>query len=87
MDQLIKAMGYADKKIQAFKELKAPMPGLILEIQVSEGQDIEEGDTLLILEAMKMENVIKAPGSGKVKRILLEKGAKVDKNEVIIEMA
>ena len=62
------------------------MPGLIIDILVKEGQAIQKGDQLLILEAMKMENVIKAEGEGIVKSILTEKSKAVDKGQVIIEM-
>ncbi len=86
LDQLIQKMGYADKKENQFKELKAPMPGLILDIMVSEGQEVKTGDPLLILEAMKMENIIKASGDGKVKDVRASIGATVEKNEIILEM-
>ena len=67
-------------------EIHAPMPGLVLEINVSEGQEVEKGDPLLILEAMKMENVIKAPGNGIIKKIHVEKGNPVEKNELLVEL-
>ena len=86
LDRLIRDMGYAEKKSQRFSELVSPMPGLILEIMVKEGESVSEGDPMLILEAMKMENVLKAPGDGVIKKICLKKGDPVDKNQVIIEM-
>jgi biotin carboxyl carrier protein len=63
------------------------MPGLILEVIATVGQTIQKGDSLLILEAMKMENVIKAAGSGTVKSINVQKGATVEKNQILIELA
>lgn len=66
--------------------IKAPMPGLVLKIMISENQDINEGDSVLILEAMKMENVIKSPGTGKVKIIKVKERDAVEKNEVLVEL-
>lgn len=85
-DQLIQQLGLnvvADKKI---RDVKAPMPGLVLEIAVAAGQAVEKGDKLLILEAMKMENIIKSEGIGTIKAIRIEKGAAVDKGQLLIEM-
>ena len=59
---------------------------MVLEISVSPGDQVQEGDTLLILEAMKMENVIKAPGEGTVKSILVKPKDAIEKNAVLIEM-
>ena len=66
-------------------ELKAPMPGLITEIKVHEGQKIKEGDALLILKAMKMENILKSAHDGIVRKILVEENQKVEKNAVMIQ--
>ncbi|MFT4761783.1 MAG: biotin carboxyl carrier protein [Paraglaciecola sp.] len=85
-DQLVKKMGLSTGGAQKLKNIKAPMPGLILDILVEPGQAIEKGDQLLILEAMKMENVLKAEGEGVVKSIEVVKGAAVDKGQVMIEM-
>ena len=62
------------------------MPGLVLDVLVTPGQKVEKGDALLILEAMKMENVIKASGEGVVKSIQVTKGAAVDKGQLLVEM-
>ncbi len=86
VDQLVEQMGLNKPKEVILKDIKAPMPGLILDILVKPGQELVKGDAILILEAMKMENVIKAEGNGVVKEVLLEKGAAVEKNQVIIEM-
>ncbi len=80
IDLLLKEMA----ALQA-EDLKAPMPGLVLDIKVSVGQEVKKGDALLILEAMKMENVLKAPADAKVKNICIEKGQGVEKNQVLIE--
>lgn len=84
LDQLIDEMGLNISNNEVSKEIKAPMPGLILDISVKEGQTIQAGDTLLILEAMKMENVIKAESDAIVEKVHLEKGQTVEKNQVII---
>ena len=84
MDQLLEKMGIADAANAAITDLKAPMPGLILDIMVKEGQEIKKGDQLMILEAMKMENVLKAPGDGVVRSIEVSKGGSVEKNQVLV---
>ena len=66
--------------------VKAPMPGLVLDILVEAGQSVNKGDNLLILEAMKMENIIKASGNGVVKNININKKDAVEKNQLLIEM-
>lgn len=68
----------------AEKELKAPMPGLVVDVLVEVGQTLKEGDPLLILEAMKMENVLKASGESVVKSIEVNKGKAVEKNQILI---
>lgn len=85
-DQLVKKLGFATINNQKLKNIKAPMPGLIIDILVKPGQAVQKGDQLLILEAMKMENVIKAEGEGVVKEVFFTKGVAVDKGQVIIEM-
>ena len=72
----------ASKQVNA---IKAPMPGLILSIHVEVGQEVQENDSLLILEAMKMENNFNSPRAGKIKSILVEKGQAVDKGQLLIE--
>ena len=62
----------------------APMPGNILKVNVTEGQTVKEGDLLVILEAMKMENEIFAPCSGTVKQVLVQKGATVDTGAAMV---
>lgn len=85
-DELVKKLGLTVVAGQKMKNVKAPMPGLVLEVSVKVGQEIAKGDGLLILEAMKMENVIKAAGEGIVKSINIEKGNTVDKGELLLEM-
>jgi len=85
-DLLVKKMGLSAMSAQKIKNIKAPMPGLILDILIEPGQAVSKGDQLLILEAMKMENVLKAEGDGVVKSIEVEKSAAVDKGQILIEM-
>ncbi len=85
-DQLVKRLGLSVVTHQVVKDINAPMPGLVLEVSVEAGQEVEEGTPLLILEAMKMENVIKAPGTGVVKKVNVSKGEAVEKNHLLIEM-
>ncbi|MFT4805419.1 MAG: biotin carboxyl carrier protein, partial [Psychroserpens sp.] len=80
LDSLIKEMGFELGSSKIVNDIKAPMPGLILEISVTVGQEVEENDTLLILEAMKMENVLTSPRAGVIKSISVAKGDAVDKN-------
>ncbi len=85
-DQLVKKMGLSIGGTQVIKNVKAPMPGLILDILAKPGQTVEKGDQLLILEAMKMENVLKAEGEGVIKSIEVQKGNAVEKGQILIEM-
>jgi biotin carboxyl carrier protein len=61
------------------------MPGLIVDVGVEVGQDVKKGDKLLVLNAMKMENIIKAPADGKVRQVLVNNGQNVEKNQVLIQ--
>ncbi|KIO75907.1 carboxylesterase [Pedobacter lusitanus] len=84
-DSLLKAMGMGAGSGKGAAEVKAPMPGLVLSINVTEGQEVQKGDNLLVLEAMKMENMLKSSTDGTVKKIHIVKGDKVEKNQVLIE--
>lgn len=66
--------------------IKAPMPGTILSFNVSVGDTVSEGQVLAILEAMKMENELVSPASGKVKSIHVEKGSSVVENQIILQI-
>ncbi len=85
LDDLIASLGMDKPKIKKLKELTAPMPGRIVSLAVEVGQAIEEGDEILSLEAMKMENILKAEGVGIVKSILVKSDQVVDKGMVMIE--
>ncbi|WP_373059311.1 acetyl-CoA carboxylase biotin carboxyl carrier protein subunit [Zunongwangia sp. H14] len=86
LDLLIEAMGLSLGSAQLLNDIKAPMPGLILDVNVKEGDEVKEGDYLLVLEAMKMENTLSAPGDGIIKSIHVEKGQTVEKNQLLIEL-
>lgn len=85
LDELISALGMDVPKVRQLKELQAPMPGRIVNIAVVVGQELNVGDEILSLEAMKMENVLKAEGTGIVKTIIAEPNQIVDKGSVLIE--
>ena len=84
LDLLISEMGFTSGKSKQVNEIKAPMPGLILDIPIKVGQKVVENDVLLILEAMKMENSISSPRKGVIKSINIQKGDAVDKGALLI---
>jgi biotin carboxyl carrier protein len=67
------------------KKLSAPMPGLIVSVDCEEGQEVEHNQPIVVMEAMKMENVIKAPAAGKIKSIAVTPGTSVEKGQLILE--
>jgi len=85
-DQLIEVMGLQEEEDQGDKQIIAPMPGLVLEIHVKEGDTVEKGTPLVTLEAMKMENVLKSPNDGTVRKIYADTGKSVEKNYLLLEM-
>lgn len=85
-DLLLEQMGLNISGASKENEIKAPMPGLILDLIVKEGEAVSKGDGVLILEAMKMENILKAPGDCIIKKIRVKKNEKVDKNQVLITL-
>ncbi|MGE6221776.1 biotin/lipoyl-containing protein [Nubsella zeaxanthinifaciens] len=87
LDLLLKQLGMENLNSNKIAQLKAPMPGLVLNILVSEGDEVKKGDSLLVLEAMKMENIIKSPSDATVKKIEVAKGDKIEKNTVLIHFS
>ncbi len=85
LDMQIAAMGFSLGSSKQVNAIKAPMPGLLLDIHVEPGQEVKEDDPLLILEAMKMENVILSPREGTIKSIAIQKGDAVDKGQLLVE--
>lgn len=85
LDGLIKKMGYSASSSKVIDSIKAPMPGIIIGIKAEKGQIVKEGDPLLILEAMKMENAILCPRDTVIKEIYVTVGDTVDKNKLLID--
>ena len=83
-DRLLETMGMNFSSQKNEVTLKAPMPGLVLDITVEVGDQVNKGDNLLTLEAMKMENIIKSSGELTIKSIEIQKGSKVEKNQVLL---
>lgn len=84
VQQLIQTLGYNSSKSKLSSALLAPMPGMVLEVKVQPGNNVKKGDHLITLEAMKMENILKATHDGIIREINIIKGDKVEKNMVLI---
>jgi len=87
IDETIKKIGLSIGISKKSNNIIAPMPGLILSVNVKENQEVKEGEILLILEAMKMENAIESPKNGVVKSINIKVGNTVSKGALMIELA
>jgi biotin carboxyl carrier protein len=83
-DLLLDKLGLSNLTTAKVSEVKAPMPGLVLKLMVSEGSEVKKGDNLFILEAMKMENIIKAIADVTVKTVKIKPGDKVEKGQVLL---
>ena len=86
-DDLLHQLGLDNLQSSKVAELKAPMPGLVLSVLVKEGDVVKKGDNLLVLEAMKMENIIKSPADVTIKSIKIKPSDKVEKNQVLIQFS
>ncbi len=84
-DLLLDQLGLSSLNSTKVSEVKAPMPGLVLKVFVTEGDEVKKGDNLFILEAMKMENIIKAPADVVVKNVKIVPGDKVEKGQVLMQ--
>ena len=84
-DLLLEKLGMNAAAGSKINTIKAPMPGLIIDLKVQAGSMVKAGDPLLILEAMKMENIIKSPGEGTVKNVKVKKGDSVEKGQVLLD--
>jgi len=87
LDLLIEKMGMNTTKTKKLSVLNAPMPGLVTSIKITEGQEVEKGTPLIILEAMKMENMITAPHHAIIKTIKVSVGQAVEKGSVLVEFS
>ncbi|MBJ6108526.1 biotin/lipoyl-binding protein [Hymenobacter sp. BT523] len=86
-DLLLERLGMSNAAAAKVNELKAPMPGLIVDIRVAPGQAVQKGDPLLVLEAMKMENILKAPADGTVSTIKVTLRDNVQKGQVLVQFS
>ncbi len=83
-DELLEKLGMNNTSAAKIKDIKAPMPGLVVDIRVKEGDEIKKGDALVVLQAMKMENILKCPADVTIKRIHVKKDDAIEKNQLII---
>jgi biotin carboxyl carrier protein len=83
-DILLDQLGMSAMNANKVSDIKAPMPGLVLKLLVSEGSEVKKGDNLFVLEAMKMENIIKSPADVTVKSVKIKPGDKVEKGQVLL---
>jgi len=85
-DQMVERLGLGAINTSVATDIMAPMPGLVLQIMAKEGDNVTAGQPILILEAMKMENVIKAAADGTIAKIPVSKGAAVEKGQLLVKM-
>ncbi|HEX8608798.1 MAG TPA: acetyl-CoA carboxylase biotin carboxyl carrier protein subunit, partial [Pedobacter sp.] len=83
-DKLLDKMGLSNLNAAKVSEIKAPMPGMVLKVLVEEGAEVRKGESLFILEAMKMENIIKSIADVTVKTIKIQPGDKVEKGQILM---
>ena len=86
-DILLDQLGMSALNNTKISEIKAPMPGLVLKLFIKEGSEVKKGDNLFILEAMKMENIIKSPADVTVRTVKIKPGDKVEKGQVLLMFA
>ena len=86
LDIIIDDLGLTSKTSHKENEVKAPMPGLIIDVSIEEGQKVKEGDALLVLEAMKMESTFTSPKEGIVQSISVKKGDTVEKGQLLVKI-
>jgi len=86
LDQLLEMMELGSTSNKQVREIRAPMPGLVLEIAITDGQEVNEGDKILILQAMKMENIIIIHSRAKIRKVVVAAGQAVEKGQVLAEL-
>ena len=86
LHHLIGELGFNKASLNKLKDIHAPMPGLVLNINVKEGDEVKEGQNIMTLEAMKMENILKSPADGIISGIHTSVKSKVEKNELLISI-
>jgi biotin carboxyl carrier protein len=82
--RLLKSLDSAWKKSEEAEEIKAAMPGLVVKVEVKEGDQVRAGDGLVIVEAMKMENELRAPRAGVIRRVFVHRGMTVDQGQTMV---
>lgn len=87
LDLLLEKLGFDSRAAAKVNEIKSPMPGLVLKVLVEAGQELKAGDPVLVLESMKMENIIKSPGDAVVASVVCEVGKTVEKGAVLVKFA
>ncbi|MFA6262041.1 MAG: acetyl-CoA carboxylase biotin carboxyl carrier protein subunit [Bacteroidia bacterium] len=86
-DLLLKALNLDKLTETKQNDIKAPMPGMVLRIMVAAGDSVKKGDPLLVLEAMKMENIIKSHADAVVQKVCIEEKTAVEKGQVLINLS
>lgn len=84
LDLMLEKLGLNQLTEAKVNEIKAPMPGMVLRLIAEAGQEVKKGDPLLVLESMKMENVLKSPGAGIVEKVLVSPGNAVEKGQTLL---
>ena len=84
-DLILEKLGINQKTVKRHEQLHAPMPGLIIDIMVKNGDVVKSGQPLIILKAMKMENIIKSPHDGVITEVFVKKDQKIEKDAVMIQ--
>ncbi|MEW5872907.1 MAG: biotin/lipoyl-containing protein [Chloroflexota bacterium] len=86
-DRRLRIASGAGVGAEADFQLKSPMPGLVVAVPVSEGQEVRQGEVLVVLESMKMQNELKSPRPGVVARLRVQTGDHVEQNQVLLTVA
>src|SRR5688572_28564378 len=86
-DALLKELGMENVAISSVKDIKAPMPGLVLDVRAKEGDSVKKGDALVVLQAMKMENILKSPVDAIVKKVHVKKDDVIEKNQLLVSFS
>jgi pyruvate carboxylase subunit B len=82
----IRKLASAARPVLSRRELRAPMPGLVVKVEVEPGQEVDEGTGLVIMEAMKMENELRAEAPGRIATVEVEPGQTVDRGQVLLRL-
>jgi len=85
-ERLLRATVQGEATEQAEFHLKAPMPGLVISVPVADGQAVQKGEVLLILESMNLQNELKAPRAGTVARVRVESGERVEQRQTLLSL-